>query len=49
MHCGFGTNSGWQSDWKPVTGEEDGTVNVRLGTGQTLLLSDKRRAETVAC
>lgn len=34
---------------KPVTGEKDARVNVRFGMVQTLLLSDKQRAELVAC
>lgn len=49
LHCRLGTNSKWQSDLKPAKGEKDGTVNVRIRTGQALLLSDKRRAEIVAC
>ena len=49
LHCRLGTNGKWQSDLKPVKREKDGTVNVRFRTGQALLLSDKRRAKTVAC
>lgn len=49
LHCRLGTNGKWQSYLKPVKREKDGTINVRFRTGQALLLSDKRRAETVAC
>lgn len=49
LHCRLGTNSKWQSYLKPVKKQKDGTVNVRFRMGQTLLLSDKQRAETVAC
>lgn len=49
LHCRLGTNSKWQSYLKPVKREKDGTVNVRFRMGQALLLSDKRRAEIMAC
>ena len=49
LHCRLGTNRKWQSYLKPVKREKDGTVNVRFRMGQALLLSDKQRAEIVAC
>lgn len=49
LHCVLGTNSKWQSYLKPVKKQKDVTVNVRFMMGQALLLSDKRRAEIVAC